>query len=42
VDLLGLSLIGKQTHWRHPELGVDEKPDGEGPVSLYGGVGVRG
>ena len=26
----------------HPELGVDETPDGEGRVSLYGGVGVKG
>ena len=25
----------------HPELGVGETPDGEGPVSLYGGVGVK-
>ena len=26
--------------WR-PELAVDGTPDGEGPVSLYGGVGAK-
>jgi hypothetical protein len=26
--------------WR-PELALDETPDGKGPVSLYGGVGVK-
>ena len=25
----------------HPELGLDETPDGTGPVSLYGGIGVK-
>ncbi|MCH5670770.1 SAM-dependent methyltransferase [Streptomyces gilvus] len=25
----------------HPELAVEETPDGEGPVSLYGGVGLK-